>query len=146
MHSNLGNILTTLVTRKTGKIAYLTVSRTAKLNVLNTHLLDQLPQTLQSVTHENADLIAVVLTGAGPKAFVGGADIAEMAKLDSPALARSFISKVHAACTSVRDCPVPVIARVNGYALGAGLELAAACDFRVASKEAVFGMPEVSDA
>ncbi len=65
--------------------------------------------------------------------------------MDSPASARNFISKVSAACRSIRDCPVPVIGRVNGYALGAGLEVAASCDFRVASREAVFGMPEVFD-
>jgi enoyl-CoA hydratase/carnithine racemase len=67
-----------------------------------------------------------------------------MAALDSPASARAFISRVSEACRSLRECPVPVIGRVNGYALGAGLEVAASCDFRVASRRAVFGMPEVS--
>lgn len=85
----------------------------------------------------------MVLTGAGPKSFIGGADLAEMASLESPSAAREFISNVSDACSALRECPVPVIARVNGYALGAGLELAACCDFRVASRNAVFGMPEV---
>lgn len=85
-----------------------------------------------------------MLTGAGNKAFVGGADIAEMAALESPASARSFIEKVSAACRCLRECPVPVIGRVNGFALGAGCELVAACDVRVAARNAVFGMPEVS--
>ena len=136
-------ILTNITRRTTGTIAHVTISRPAKLNALNTHLLTTLPSTLKSITSANADLLAVVLTGAGPKSFIGGADIAEMAALDSPSSARSFISKVSAACSSVRDCPVPVIGRINGYALGAGLELAASCDFRVASRNAVFGMPEV---
>lgn len=137
-------ILTTLTRRKTGTIAHLTISRPAKLNALNSSLLDSLPKTIRSLTAQNADLLAVVITGAGHKAFVGGADIAEMATLTSPAAARTFISKVSAACSSLRECPVPVIARVNGYALGAGCELAASCDVRVASGNAVFGMPEVS--
>lgn len=137
------SILTTLARRATGTIAQITISRPNKLNALNTSLLEKLPQALQTVTAENADLLGIVLTGAGPKSFVGGADIAEMAQLDSPSAARNFITKVHKACGSVRDCPVPVIARVNGYALGAGCELAASCDLRVASRNAVFGMPEV---
>lgn len=143
MTSNPGKILTTLTRRATGITAHLTISCPSKLNALNTHLLDSLPTTLKTITTQNADLLAVVLTGAGPKAFVGGADIAEMAALDSPASARAFISKVSAACTALRDCPVPVIGRINGYALGAGCELAAACDVRVAGRNAVFGMPEV---
>ncbi|KAJ6036405.1 hypothetical protein N7540_000684 [Penicillium herquei] len=136
-------ILTHVARRKTGTIAYLTISRPNKLNALSTSLLEEIPKTLQSLTSQNNDLLGVVLTGAGDKAFVGGADIAEMAALDSPSSARTFISKVHGACNSLRQCPVPVIGRVNGYALGAGLELAASCDFRVAGSNAVFGMPEV---
>ncbi|KAJ5085967.1 hypothetical protein N7532_010738 [Penicillium argentinense] len=137
------SILTRLTHRKTGSIAHITISRPSKLNALDTPLLEKLPSTIQSVTSLNADLLGIVLTGAGPKSFVGGADIAEMAALDSPAAARSFITKVHKACRSLRDCPVPVIGRVNGYALGAGCEIAASCDLRVAGQNAVFGMPEV---
>ena len=88
------------------------------------------------------DLRAVVLTGAGDKSFIGGADIFEMATLDAEK-ARAFITLVHRCCNALRELPVPVIARVNGYTLGAGLEVAAACDLRVASSNAVFGMPEV---
>lgn len=138
-------ILKTITRRPkgTGTIAHLTISRPSKLNALNTPILLSLPSTIKSITSSHADLLAVILTGVGPKAFMGGADIAEMASLDSPSAARSFISKVSDTCRAIRDCPVPVIARVNGYALGAGLEIAACCDFRVASKNAVFGMPEV---
>jgi enoyl-CoA hydratase/carnithine racemase len=88
-------------------------------------------------------LLAVVLTGAGGRAFVGGADVDEMAAIAGPDDARAFITAVHHCCAAVRDLPVPVIARIDGYALGAGLELAAACDLRVASDRSVFGMPEV---
>jgi enoyl-CoA hydratase/carnithine racemase len=140
----MASILTKLTSRATGKIAQVTISRPAKLNALNSALLAALPQTLSSLTTRHPDLLAVILTGAGPKAFVGGADLAEMAALESPASARAFITRVHGACDAVRECPVPVIARVNGFALGAGLELAASCDLRVAREGAVFGMPEVS--
>jgi enoyl-CoA hydratase len=84
----------------------------------------------------------VILGGAGGRAFVGGADIDELATLDTES-ARDFITLVHRCCDGCRRLPVPVIARVDGYALGAGLELAAACDLRVASDRSMFGMPEV---
>ncbi len=83
-----------------------------------------------------------VLRGEGERAFIGGADIREMAILD-PASARDFITQVHQCCQALHDCPAPVIARLNGYTLGAGLEVAASCDLRVASETAQFGMPEV---
>ena len=75
--------------------------------------------------------------------FVGGADIREMAALRDAEGARAFIELVHGCCRAVRDCPVPVVARIEGFALGAGLELAAACDLRIAAADARFGMPEV---
>ncbi|CAI7627261.1 unnamed protein product [Penicillium manginii] len=137
------SILTTLTRRKAGTIAQITISRPNKLNALNTPLLDSLPQSIKKVSTETTDLLAIVLTGAGPKSFIGGADIAEMAQLNSPLAARHFITKVHKACASLRDAPVPVIGRINGFALGAGCEIAAACDLRVAGRNAVFGMPEV---
>jgi enoyl-CoA hydratase/carnithine racemase len=88
-------------------------------------------------------LRAVVVTGAGAKAFIGGADIGAMAAIEDRNAAEDFIRLVHRCCTAVRDCPVPVIARINGWTLGAGLELAAACDLRLAVETARFGMPEV---
>ncbi len=84
----------------------------------------------------------VVVTGAGNRAFIGGADINEMAGLDQTT-AKDFISNLHQACRAIRNAPVPVIARIQGYCLGAGLEIAASCDVRVAAQDAVFGMPEV---
>jgi len=83
-----------------------------------------------------------VLTGAGDKAFIGGASIPEMAALDTDS-ARDFITLVHQTCDGLRRLPVPVIARIDGFALGAGLEVAVSCDLRVASTRAQFGMPEV---
>lgn len=87
-------------------------------------------------------LRAVVITGAGEKAFIGGADIDEMSQLDD-LTAEAFITRLHHCCHVLRELPVPVIARIQGYALGGGLELAAACDIRIAAEMAVFGMPEV---
>jgi len=83
----------------------------------------------------------VILTGGG-KAFVGGAEIRHMAGL-TPETARAFITSLHDLFQAIRDCPVPVIAAVNGYCLGAGMELAAACDIRIGADTAVYGMPEV---
>jgi enoyl-CoA hydratase len=88
------------------------------------------------------DLRAVVISGAGERAWIGGANILEMAELDSKS-SREFITLLHQVCRAVRHCPVPVIAAIRGYALGAGLEIAAACDLRIAASDAVFGMPEV---
>jgi enoyl-CoA hydratase len=83
----------------------------------------------------------LVLTGAGDRAFIGGASIPEMAALNRDT-ARDFITLVHRSCDVLRRLPVPVIARIDGYALGAGLEVAVSCDLRVASTRAKFGMPE----
>ena len=84
----------------------------------------------------------MVVTGSGDKAFIGGADLETLGSLN-PKSAREFITLIHNACAAVRDCPVPVIARINGWCLGAGLELAACCDLRIAADTAAFGMPEV---
>src|SRR4029453_11627195 len=86
---------------------------------------------------------AVVLSGAGDKAFIGGANVDEMAALSGPAEAKAFITRVHGVCRAIRDTPVPVIAAINGWCLGAGLEIAAACDLRLCADSAVLGMPEV---
>ena len=127
--------------RPQGAIAHVTIDNAAKLNTLGSQLMIEFVERVEALG-ANDDLRAVVLTGAGGKAFIGGADIFEMARLDA-ATAEGFITLVHRACDCLRTLPVPVIARLNGYALGAGLEVAAACDLRVASSNAVFGMPEV---
>lgn len=136
-----GSIGVRLDERAQGVIAHVTIENAAKLNTLDSHLMIAVIGELEALAKRD-DLRAVVLTGAGTKAFIGGANIVEMATLDAEH-AEAFITLVHRTCNALREMPVPVIARVNGYALGAGLEVAAACDLRVASTNAVFGMPEV---
>ena len=129
-------------TPETGLVAWVTIDNEAKLNALNSTVLRRFAETIEGLG-AHADLRAVVVTGAGERAFVGGADIREMAELADHVEARRFIEAVHRACKAVREAPVPVIGRINGHALGAGLELAASCDLRIAASTATFGMPEV---
>ncbi|MES2340249.1 MAG: enoyl-CoA hydratase [Pseudomonadota bacterium] len=122
-------------------VAHVTLDNAAKLNTLNSALMKEFAARIGALAKDDS-LRAVVLTGAEDRAFIGGADIDEMAGLDGTT-ARAFITRVRRCCAALRDLPVPVIGRINGYALGAGLEVAAACDLRVAADTAVFGMPEV---
>jgi enoyl-CoA hydratase len=122
-------------------IARVTLDNESKLNTLDTPLMSRFVEEMKSLARRE-ELRAVVLTGAGTRAFIGGADIEEMAALD-PVSAREFISRVHECCDVLRLLPIPVLARIEGYALGAGMEIAAACDLRIASRTARFGMPEV---
>jgi enoyl-CoA hydratase len=124
-----------------GRIARVVVDHQAKLNILNRFLIIELGDKLEALAGDEG-LRAVVLTGGGARAFIGGADIRDMAALDQEG-ARAFIAELHRACAALRSLPVPVIARICGYALGAGLEVAASCDLRVAEEGARFGMPEV---
>ena len=124
-----------------GYVAHLTIDNAAKLNSLNRALMTEIVEIVGALAADSR-LRLVVVSGAGERSFVGGADIGEIAALDQ-ASARSFITLVHRSCDAFRHLPVPVIARIDGYALGAGLELACACDFRVASERSTFGMPEV---
>jgi len=124
-----------------GYVARVTIDRAAKLNALDRALMAEIIEAMTGLGDDPA-LRLLVLTGAGGRAFIGGADIDELAALDADS-ARGFITAVHVCCDAFRHLPVPVIARIDGYALGAGLELAAACDFRVASERSTFGMPEV---
>ena len=123
-------------------VARLTVVHDAKLNTLNPKLLDAAIAALRDLAKQSS-LRAAVLTGEGERAFIGGADISAMAALETPLEAETFIRRIHGICAAIRDLPVPVIARINGWCLGAGLEVAAACDMRIAVREAKFGMPEV---
>lgn len=124
------------------RIAFVTIDNRTKLNVLSSRVMDEFVAAMAALSTDDA-LRAVVLTGAGDRAFIGGADIDEMGAIASPEAARAFISKVHACCAAVREAPMPVIAVIQGWCLGAGLELAAACDLRLADGSARFGMPEV---
>ena len=127
--------------RDGGAVARVTLDNRAKLNVLDSRLIGELRGVFEELAAE-PKLRAVVLTGAGGRAFIGGADIGEMAAL-TPETARRFITGLHELCAAIQALPVPVIARIEGYCLGAGLEIAAACDLRVAGEGARFAMPEV---
>jgi enoyl-CoA hydratase/carnithine racemase len=122
-------------------VAWVTIENAAKLNTLNQAVMAALITAVERLADDPA-LRAVVLRGAGTQAFIGGADIGEMATLDA-ASARDFITLVHRSCDVFRRLPVPAIACIQGWTLGAGLEVAAACDLRFAASTAKFGMPEV---
>jgi enoyl-CoA hydratase/carnithine racemase len=131
-----------IVDRAPGLVATVTIDRPGHLNALNTPVLVALAEAIEGLA-TNDKLRAFVLTGAGSKAFISGADIHEMAALEDPSAARTFITRIHRCCEALRSLPVPTIARINGHAFGGALEIAAACDVRVAVDTAVFGMPEV---
>ncbi|KKL73522.1 hypothetical protein LCGC14_2074050 [marine sediment metagenome] len=122
-------------------IATITFNRPKVLNALNSKLLTELSQALTAVA-ENEDIRVLVLTGAGEKAFVAGADINELAQL-SILGAKSFARNGHLILDRFQALPIPVIAAVNGFALGGGTEIAIACDFIYASEKAMFGQPEI---
>jgi enoyl-CoA hydratase/carnithine racemase len=126
------------ITRQ-GDVRHVVVANHGKLNTLNSELLLQLAAGFDV----EPEIRAVVLTGEGERAFIGGADIREMGAVTTPDQGRAFIERVHGACAAIRACRVPVIARIQGWCLGAGLEIAAACDLRIAADVARFGMPEV---
>ena len=127
--------------RPKGKVARITLDNPAKLNILTREALEEIVDHLQAAEADEK-LRAVVLTGAGTKAFCGGVDIGTLGGLN-PASAREFITLIHEACAALRACPVPVLARINGWCIGGALELAAACDLRIAADTASFSMPEV---
>ncbi len=122
-------------------IATVTIHGEGKLNILGTPAITDLRQAFERLSAHDG-LRVVVLRGSGENVFVGGADLKEMRTL-TVETAATFIDGLRGACESVRHCPVPVIARISGWTLGAGLELAAACDLRTASDSAKFGMPEI---
>jgi enoyl-CoA hydratase len=124
-----------------GRIARVTFNNPAKRNALGLAGKEQFIEVMAGLKHDQS-LRAVVLTGAGDRSFVGGTDIAEMADFDL-AMAEASATKTHRVCDAVRSFPVPVIARINGYCFGSGMELAACADLRVAADHARFGMPEV---
>jgi enoyl-CoA hydratase len=117
------------------------IDRPKALNALNSQTLSELEQALDELAGRN-DIHCVLLAGGGEKAFVAGADISEMKDLD-PAGGLAFAEKGHRVADKIAKLPVPVIAVVQGFALGGGTEMALACDFIVAGEKAVFGQPEV---
>jgi enoyl-CoA hydratase/carnithine racemase len=128
--------------RPQGIVATLTVDNPRALNAMNGATMDAFTDAVLKLA-DNGRLRAVVLAGAGPRSFIVGADINEMAGIANTEQARTFIARLHGCCDAIRNLPVPVIARIHGYCFGAGLEIAAACDVRIASAAALFGMQEV---
>lgn len=122
-------------------VVRLTISRPKALNALNSAVLAELERLLGELEQRD-DLRAVLITGAGEKSFVAGADITEM-RDKTPEEARLFASQALRTIKRLETLPVPVVALVNGFCLGGGCELALACDWAVASDNAIFGQPEV---
>lgn len=131
-----------LLVEKEGEIAVVTVNRPQVMNALNAAVLTELEKAFEELIRDERTK-AVILTGAGEKAFVAGADIGELAKLDCLSGIKAMRRGQHV-FFQIEGCSKPVIAAVNGFALGGGCELAMACDIRVASDKARFGQPEVN--
>lgn len=123
-------------------IAHLTINRPDKLNALNIQTIAEIKMAFEEV-YDDASIKGVIVTGAGEKAFVAGADISEISEL-TEVNARKFAESGQEVFTAIENCHKPVIALVNGFALGGGCELAMACHMRVATANARFGQPEVN--
>jgi enoyl-CoA hydratase len=134
-------VLVRIEEREAGRIAHVTVNNPDKRNALGIAGKKALAAAFVKLARDK-DLRVAVLTGAGERSFMAGADIAEMKDI-TPKKAHDVHEWVHRACDAIRSLPVPVIARVNGYCFGAGMEIAASCDLRVGVTTAKFGMPEV---
>ena len=123
-------------------IALLTINRPDKLNALNKTVLDELSEAIDTVNSDES-IKALIITGEGEKAFVAGADIKELSSLDSET-GEKLSRRGQNIFSQIENCSKPVVAVVNGFALGGGAELAMACHLRIATENAVFGLPEVS--
>ena len=128
-----------IVYEQKGAYGIITISREKALNALNSQVLEELDATLDAVNLD--EVRALILTGAGQKSFVAGADIGEMSTL-TKAEGEAFGKKGNDVFRKLETFPIPVIAAVNGFALGGGCEIAMACDIRIASENATFGQPE----
>jgi enoyl-CoA hydratase/carnithine racemase len=129
------------LTRDSRGVVHVTICNAGRLNILSSPVTDAMRDGLRHLAADRS-IRMVVLRGQSEKSLIGGADIKEMAKLDQTS-AEAFISRLRDLCEAVRNFPAPVIARMPGWCLGGGLEVAAACDFRIAAHDAHFGMPEV---
>lgn len=130
----------TVLYTQEGAVGVVTIDRPKALNALNSTVLDELCQAFEAIDLETVR--CVVITGSGEKSFVAGADIGEMSNL-TQGEAEAFGKKGNDLFRMIETFPVPVIAAVNGYALGGGCELALCCDIRICSDNAQFGQPEV---
>ena len=129
------------IVRDTRGVVRLAVCNAGTLNILSSAVTDGVREGFERLAADKG-IRAVILTGQSDKSMIGGADIKEMAKLDRTS-AEAFITRLARLCEAIRRFPAPVIARLPGWCLGAGLEVAAACDARIAAHDAKFGMPEV---
>ena len=129
-----------IVYEQKGNYAVITISREKALNALNSQVLEELDATLDAVNLD--EVRCLILTGAGQKSFVAGADIGEMSTL-TKAEGEAFGKKGNDVFRKLETFPIPVIAAVNGFALGGGCEISMSCDIRICSDNAVFGQPEV---
>jgi enoyl-CoA hydratase len=132
----------TLLVDKENAICTVTINRPDKLNALNKAVLDDLDAVLDEI-YKDESIRSVIITGAGPKAFVAGADISEFKGLDKEQ-SKALAKRGQDIFFKIENSPKPIIAAVNGFALGGGCELAMACHFRIASDNAKFGQPEVN--
>lgn len=130
-----------ILTDKSEGIGYITINRPDALNALNTEVLGELKNCAEQM-EKDSEIKVIILTGSGEKSFVAGADISEMVS-KNPAEGEKFAQFGQLAFATIEQLKKPVIAAVNGFALGGGCELAMACDIRIAGKKAKFGQPEV---
>jgi enoyl-CoA hydratase len=138
----VNNAYDNLIVEVAERIATVTINRPDKLNALNSAIERELQDVFPRLA-DNTDVGGIIVTGAGEKAFVAGADIGELAGLGATE-GKEFAFQGQTTFTRIAQCPKPVVAAVNGYALGGGCELAIACHMRVASTRARFGLPEVT--
>src|SRR5262249_25154627 len=125
-----------------GPIATLTINRPTALNAINREVLEDITRVIREIRHDSSVRV-LIITGAGDRAFVAGADIASMSKM-SASDGLEFSRLGHRVLASIEELPIPVLAAVNGFALGGGTELALACDLIISSEQARFGQPEIN--
>ena len=137
----MSKIYTTIKVKKEQQTAWITLNRPDKMNAINATLLNDLSNALETTEKDN-NIRCIIITGEGKKAFSAGADITTLRKLTQETAA-GFSRKGQEILSTMEALSKPIVAAINGYALGGGLELALACDFRLASDNAVLGLPEV---
>jgi enoyl-CoA hydratase len=133
----------TVLSRPEGQTLVITINRPEKLNALNHQVIDELGAAISELS-TNPQFLSAVITGSGPKAFVAGADISEFPQMNAAQGAELAHRGQELVFNKIENCPKPIVAAVNGFALGGGCELAMACHFRLASENAKFGQPEVN--
>jgi enoyl-CoA hydratase len=142
MDHNLSGLYQTLLCMLEDGILTVVINRVNKMNALNREVFNELDLVMQEVEKQSS-VKAVIITGAGPKAFVAGADISEFTELNQEE-ASQLAKRGQDLFNRIENCPKPIVAAVNGFALGGGCELAMACHFRLAADHAKFGQPEVN--